>query len=571
MPRFRIILLCGIAMTKTELLSISHLTFTYLDYGEEGQGHAPLFRDLNLLLEAGSLTVVAGAPDTGKTSLSRIIAGLVPRYSGGSMSGRVMIASKDISRFRPQDLIEEVGSVFHNPDEQLLTNRVDSEIAFPLEALGLPREELARRVEIVLDSFRLRDMAARNPAGLSGGEKKRLLCAVLMAVDPGLWVMDETIDEMDRDWQRRLLDMLLEKKKTILLFSSKLLDIHREYGADLRLLSGGGLIDEPEELNAAALREGLLLPEAGGFSNPIMESDLGGEKRGQNPDPVRAVGTGGPTIRMGMSRGETNRGDGDRKETGQKGNIILSAENLAFTYPENEDFRLRVDHLELREGEVLSLSGPNGCGKSTMARLLCGLLEASEGEIRLFPENGRPKDPTAGKGFSTNTVPETEMPKTVRYGRTGGRPGNRRSRREDLDYLKTSVAYIFQNPDYQIFLPTVREELAFGLKELGLEKDAVEERVLKAIELFRLPGPDSLPSMMSYGSRKRLQAATYWLLDRRVCILDEADSGLSLGDFADTIRLFHDDRRGIIVITHNEELARRFTDRIVLMEGGVLK
>jgi Fe-S cluster assembly ATPase SufC len=77
--------------------------------------------------------------------------------------------------------------------------------------------------------------------------------------------------------------------------------------------------------------------------------------------------------------------------------------------------------------------------------------------------------------------------------------------------------------------------------------------------------------MMSYGSRKRLQAATYWLLDRRVCILDEADSGLSLGDFADTIRLFHDDRRGIIVITHNEELARRFTDRIVLMEGGVLK
>jgi len=471
------------------MLSISHLYFTYPRYEDTGEGHEPLFRDLNLRLAPGSLTVIAGVPDSGKTSLARIICGMTPRYSGGELSGDIFVGETDISDHRPQDLMERLGTVFQNPDEQLLTTRVDSEIAFPLEALGLPREEIDRRLQKALDDFALRDKAGRNPASLSGGEKKRLLCAVLAATEPALWVMDETIDEIDREWQHRILDMLRELGTTVLLLSSKFLKIHREFSADLRLLAGGSLIDDDEKVRTGAVREGLVLPDIPPYENPQKEPS---------------------------------------------GRILLRVEDLTFRYPGNEDFALQADSLELREGEVLSLAGPNGCGKTSLAKLLCGLLEASRGRIDLFTEDGK-------KAVS-------------------GNPNS----------LRTSVAYIFQNPDYQIFLPTVREELAFGLKELGTARDLVEERVHQAVELFHLPSLDSSPSMMSYGARKRLQAATYWLLERRVCILDEADSGLSLRDFAEIIGLFRSTHRGIIIITHNEELARRFSDRVAVMQEGRL-
>jgi energy-coupling factor transport system ATP-binding protein len=130
------------------------------------------------------------------------------------------------------------------------------------------------------------------------------------------------------------------------------------------------------------------------------------------------------------------------------------------------------------------------------------------------------------------------------------------------------VAYIFQNPDYQIFLPTVREELAYGLKEQHMDSGEIERRVTDAARLFRLPPLDTAPPLMSYGSRKRLQAAVYWLLDRPVVILDEADSGLAVRDLLEIIEAFRSGSRAILFITHSEEFARRFSDRIVLMRNG---
>ena len=198
---------------------------------------------------------------------------------------------------------------------------------------------------------------------------------------------------------------------------------------------------------------------------------------------------------------------------------LLRAEGIRFSYSEGGDFSLDMGKLELYPGEVLTLAGPNGCGKTTLAKILCGLYRPEQGEISF------------------------------------GSP----ARRMNAPELRTTVAYIFQNPDYQIFLPTLGEELAYGLKALGGDPEKIRAQVEEAIVKFRLPAADRSPALLSYGTRKRLQAASYWLLSRPVCLLDEADSGLSFRDFSEMIELFKSPDRALLIITHNADFARHYS------------
>ena len=138
----------------------------------------------------------------------------------------------------------------------------------------------------------------------------------------------------------------------------------------------------------------------------------------------------------------------------------------------------------------------------------------------------------------------------------------------DRAFLSRQVAYIFQDPDLQIFLPTVEEELAYGLKLQGLRPEEIAPRVRAAAQIFRLPGLLAPPALLSYGARKRLQSATYHLLDKRVVIFDEGDSGLGAPEFARLLELFRSSDRGLVVITHDLKLAARVADATVRLDKG---
>ncbi len=174
--------------------------------------------------------------------------------------------------------------------------------------------------------------------------------------------------------------------------------------------------------------------------------------------------------------------------------------------------------------------GDNGSGKSTLGRLLCGLLIPRTGQIRI--RRGRILQPASA------------------------------------EELNRFTGYLFQDPDLQIFLPTVYEELALGLKHLHLRAEEIDRRIRETVTLFGLPVGQAPPSLMSYGIRKKLQAGVYHLLKRPLMIIDEGDSGLSVNDFAEMVRIFRKKQGALIFITHDHRLAGALADEVVELSAG---
>ncbi len=474
-----------VSSPQSPLLEIDQLLFSYPAL--EGLGAPTLLNGLDLALSRGELLVVLGAADAGKTSLSRIIAGFVPRFTGGRMEGSLRWEGAEISGTAPYELIERIGMVSQDSDAQIITTRCDTEVAFALESLGVPRGQMQERVDSSLSRFGLEGFRGRNPSTLSGGEKKRLLFACLDALDPELWLLDESLEELDQSWKRRILDHLAKAGKTVLAFDARLPEHAQGHAHRFALLSGGRIAASAHRADETSFRAAL-------------------DAEGITPRP-----------RTGTRPERTAR-------------EALRVQGLSFSFPGPSGFTLDIESVRLNANEICVLAGRNGSGKSTFGRILCGLLPPQAGSLML--------------------VSETSV------------------RQATADDLSSSVGYLFQNPDHQIYLPSVREELALGLQRVGIGKPEIERRVAEAVRLFALPDPSTPPALMSYGARKRLQAATYHLLDRVLLVLDEVDAGLSSREVEDLLDALAGRGAGILLITHDFALARSFADRILAMDQG---
>jgi energy-coupling factor transporter ATP-binding protein EcfA2 len=490
-------------------LFIKNLSFSYPEY--PGIAARQLFTDLNLQLSAGTIAVLLARPDQGKTTLCRVLAGLIPRFSGGDIQGEVRLGALRLEDREPYDLIEQIGLVFQHPGEQLLASRCDSEIAFALESLGYSRSEIKTRLEGALRVMDLERYRNQSPKVLSGGQKKKLLIACLLAVDPRLWLLDETLEELDSLTKRQLLELLKGGRRSTLILSAKWHDLFREFADRIFLMESGRIREVVEDRGGGEFLE-LLLKR--GFVLPGEEVRSGSHRE-------RAAGS---PERSAMVRSEST----DRS-------TLLEAENLFFRYPEEAGgtgpgFTLRIDRLRVGAGQVLAVVGDNGSGKSTLGRLLCGLLSPGGGRIRI-------------------------------------RKGRQMQQAATAD-LNRFTGYLFQDPDLQIFLPTVFDELALGLKHLNMPAEEIHRRVQEAVSLFGLPAGDAPPALMSYGIRKKLQAGVYYLLERPLMIIDEGDSGLSVNDFAEMVHIFRNSSEALIFITHDHRLAHALAEQVLELKSG---
>ena len=208
------------------MIEIQHLSFAYEQYGNSG-AHKRLLQDVTLSVEKGEKLLILGAPDSGKSTLARIICNLIPRFIAGKLEGTISLAGEDIAEIPVWDLLERCTLVAQNPQEQLLMTTCADEVAFPLESMGVRREELIGRVHQSLHTWGLESLIDVNPQEMSGGERKRLLLAVAEAIDAPIWVMDEPFDDLDEQWRSRLSDILETSDKTVVLFASRYLEEFR--------------------------------------------------------------------------------------------------------------------------------------------------------------------------------------------------------------------------------------------------------------------------------------------------------------------------------------------------------
>lgn len=513
-----------------KIVEFEGLSFTYRG------GTRKALRDISLEMRGGEFMVWMGHTGAGKSTMACCLNALIPSFIRGKLSGRARVLGRDILRSQTSDMSGEVGLVLQDFEAQLFSTNVELEIAFGMENIGVPREEMIRRVDELLPLVRLEDLREREPSTLSGGQKQRLAIASVLAMRPRLLVMDEPTTDLDPAGKEDVLHIARDLRGTEMAMVLIEHETEEALPADsVVLLKEGRLLREgpPGEI----LTDGDLLREAG--VAPLAMADL------FRRAPVRfPPGTALPltmdeaipqfkkTLRL--RKGATQiLHERDRRIGGTR-RVVLKMEGVCYRYPSGVE-ALRGINLEIGGGEFVAVVGQNGSGKTTLAKHFNGLLRPTSGRVEVLGEDAA---------------------------------------RLSLTQLGRRVGYVFQNPDHQIFAPTVYEEVSFGPRNFGLRKEEVKKNVEEALAAVNLTGyEDRDPFVLTRGERQQIAVASVLAVKPQVLILDEPTTGLDSPQQRSMMEMISSlNRKGhtIMIITHSMSTVASYALRTVVLDHGTV-
>ena len=491
-----------------EILAVEDLSFTY------PQCSSPAVRDVSLRLERGEFAVLCGATGSGKSTLLRMLKReLVPN---GEMSGRVTFCGSPLGELSPADSASRIGFVMQRPEQQIVTDKVWHELAFGLENLGVPQDEIARRTAETASYFGIINWYGSDTAELSGGQKQLLNLAAVLVMQPELLILDEPTAQLDpiaaSDFIATLRRLNQDFGITILLAEHRLEEVIPVCDR-LIIMENGGISanGSPREV-IASLRE---RPEllCGMPAASRLYAALDG--RGECPLTVRE---GRDYITSGFRNEIRSLPVPERASSGE---TALEFRDVFFRYEKNSPDVLSGLSLKIMSGELFCILGGNGSGKTTALSAAAGILRPYCGDIRIF-----------GK-----------KQKDYR---------NRSLYRECLAMLPQDVQTVFLRN-------TVREEL----DEVGADLSALPYDLSHLL--------DKHPYDLSGGEQQLTALAKVLAAKPKLLLLDEPTKGMDAATkqgIADVLKKLRDSGITVVSVTHDVEFAALCADRCAMFFGG---
>src|SRR3990170_833716 len=318
-------------------LIVEDLSFRYRDRADWA------LRSISLRLERGELLLVAGASGCGKTTLIRCVNGLIPRSYKGELTGRVVVGGQETQGVPLARISEMVGTVLQDPERQILGTRVANEVAFGLENLGLPREEILSRVAQAMDQLGISPLRDRETFSLSGGEKQKVALAGVLAMRPRVLLLDEPLASLDPASAQEALAMvrqLVDEGMAVLLIEHRVEDALKIVPDRVMFMAAGQVryLGLPEGLNKVVDYREVKMPA------PIIL-----ERAAKDPPPAY--------IQFSPA--------GDAPEAGAGPVPLVEFKDVSFHYEPGESVLGGIS-LSIRRGDVIAILGPNGAGKTTL-------------------------------------------------------------------------------------------------------------------------------------------------------------------------------------------------------------
>ncbi|MCM3092440.1 MULTISPECIES: ABC transporter ATP-binding protein [unclassified Cytobacillus] len=514
---------------KQNILKTEQLTFRYEDVKK------PIFKNMQFSLNAGEAVLLLGPSGSGKSTLAFCLNKLYPEAADGELDGIISFKGKRLEEFGPGEINQHIGIVFQDPESQFCMTTVEDELAFGLENLKTPHEEIGNKIDEALELVHLLPYKYAPIHTLSGGQKQKLALACVLSLKPDLLILDEPTANLDPASSyelTRIIKELKEKRSFSLLIIEHRLDdwidltdrcavLNREG----ELLFNGSTEECFNQYAEEFLLEGIWLPSS-------VKAGLSGKKAGiykgeklPLTDEKLIAGFENP---IGALQVLDNR---KKNHQAPEEQIILSAENLSF-YKAGKDL-LKDISFSVKKGEFVAIAGSNGSGKTTLSRLLAGLYTPSKGNILFYDS-----------------------------------PLSQWKEQE----LRQKLGYVFQNPEHQFIADSVYDEIAFSLKIQQIPDGDIKESVQAALlQVDLLQCADMHPFSLSQGQKRRLSVASMLVYNQDLLLLDEPTFGQDARTCGELMKLMEakiQSGGSVVMITHDMEIIHSYADKVIVLSEG---
>ncbi len=513
-------------MKQETLISFENFGFQYTAQAE------PTLFNINLKIRRGEKVLIAGPSGCGKSTLAHCLNGLIPGSYPGTITGRLMVGGKDARDLGLFGLAKMVGTVLQDSDGQFIGLTVAEDIAFALENDCVSVEEMHQRVKQVARMVDVQDVLDHAPHEISGGQKQRVSLGGVLIGNVDVLLFDEPLANLDPATGKQAIALIDEIQKqtgcTVIIIEHRLEDVlYRPVDRVVVMGEGRILYDgDPDTLLC-----GNLLQESG-IREPLYVTAL--KYAGVELTPQMH-----PASLMELELSEEQKA-GVRHwfetqpatETEETAPVLLTAEGIQFTY-ESGHHALKGIDVVIRKGEMLSIVGTNGAGKSTFSKVVCGFEKPQKGTLTLN-----------GADLSQLSI------------------------KERADH----IGYVMQNPNQMISQTQIFDEVALGLRNRDIPEDVVRERVERTLKICGLYPFRNWPvSALSYGQKKRVTIAAILVLEPEMILLDEPTAGQDLRHYTEIMDFLSElNRQGVtvVLITHDMHLMLEYTPRAVVFHDG---